>query len=485
MPLIPFGEYRPDITDFGGAHTRMLNNVLPRGDGYGPFPNIAALSDALGAQCRGFFLARNADGTVAAFAGTATELYKMSNTDFSWETVSQATYTTLSTGAHWKFAQFGLSVVAVQKNVAPQVYVLGSSTDFGDLGGSPPQAGHVSVVFRFLMLSDLNSEPRKIKWSALNDITEWTPGTDQSGEQEFADGGTVRCVAGGEYGTVLQESAIRHLTYVPNSSVIFDIDRISNDEGIYAQHSLAQAGEKVFYLSRKGFRMMLPGSLPQPIGAERVDRTFFADHSDSDLGLVIGASDPANNRVFFSYRSAGGASGLFDKLLCYDYQLNRWTTANEFAGEYMAPFAAPGVTLENMDSVNSSIDALTTTFDDISSGQLPQLAICNSSHQISLMTGDALEAEIETPEQGADGTRIRVQGFRPISDAATVYGSVAHRETVRSAFAYTPETLVNSRGLCPANISTRYSRGKIRIPAGEEWTFASGIEPEFITEGQH
>ena len=37
MPLITFGEYRPDVSDYEGQATRNIRNVIPRGDGYGPF----------------------------------------------------------------------------------------------------------------------------------------------------------------------------------------------------------------------------------------------------------------------------------------------------------------------------------------------------------------------------------------------------------------------------------------------------------------
>jgi hypothetical protein len=47
MPLLPFGEYKPDVSDYEGQATKNVRNVLPRGDGYGPFPDFAALSQAL------------------------------------------------------------------------------------------------------------------------------------------------------------------------------------------------------------------------------------------------------------------------------------------------------------------------------------------------------------------------------------------------------------------------------------------------------
>ena len=35
MPLIPWGDYRPDVSDYQGRHTRAVQNVLPQGDDEG------------------------------------------------------------------------------------------------------------------------------------------------------------------------------------------------------------------------------------------------------------------------------------------------------------------------------------------------------------------------------------------------------------------------------------------------------------------
>ena len=74
MPLLPFGEWRPDTSDYEGQTTKNVQNVLPRGDGYGPFPDFAILSQALPAACRGAFYALKTDGSVAVFAGTSDRL---------------------------------------------------------------------------------------------------------------------------------------------------------------------------------------------------------------------------------------------------------------------------------------------------------------------------------------------------------------------------------------------------------------------------
>jgi hypothetical protein len=77
-----------------------------------------------------------------------------------------------------------------------------------------------------------------------------------------------------------------------------------------------------------------------------------------------------------------------------------------------------------------------------------------------------------------------VKGLRPITDAATCYGAIGTRENMQSAVAYSAEQAVNGKGLCPANVSTRLARARLRIPAGVAWSFASGFEPAFAREGR-
>ena len=81
MPLLPAGEYRPDISDYEASTSKNILNVLPRGDGYGPFPDFAILSQTLIGACRGAFYALKSDGSVAVFAGTSDRLWIADNTD--------------------------------------------------------------------------------------------------------------------------------------------------------------------------------------------------------------------------------------------------------------------------------------------------------------------------------------------------------------------------------------------------------------------
>lgn len=393
-------------------------------------------------------------------------------------------YSSLSSDMQWQFTQFGNYVVAVQENVAPQVYDLASSTAFANLGGSPPQAAYVATVGRFLVLSGLLSSPYRIQWSGLNATTTWTSGTNSSDYQDLPDGGIVRGVAGGESGIIFQDQATRSMSYIPGSPLVFQIERITQDKGLFAPYSIIRAGELTFFHSAHGFQKVVPGSPPEPIGREKVDRDFFDDLDKTDLKLFIGASDPRSTRVFWAYKSTSGTTGLYDKIIGYDYALDRWFQIS-MTGEYLLGMSQPGITLENLDSLSSSIDALEATLDSFAVSTQPLISQFNSAHKLGFFSGLNLEATLETSEQGTDGQRIFLRGFRPITDAATVYGSASYRETQQAIATDGSEVMVSTRtGRCDLRRSTRYSRYKVRIPAGETWTFCAGVEPDVTTDGK-
>ncbi len=562
--MTPFGEFRPDVSDYLGSATKNILNVLPRGDGYGPFKSFAAATQALPAACRGGFYALKSDGSVQVFAGTSKGLYRLNNTDLSWVpvgklancTISNASpgvvtytntfaagdpvvfaagsgtlpaeivagtvyyvhatglsgssfsvsatsggtrintsggsgtvkitayYSALSSNAQWQFAQFGNLVFATQANEVLQVYNLSSSSQFADNSGSPPQAAYISVVGRFLVLSGLLSTPYRVHWSGLNDTTNWTSGVGSSDYQDFPDGGIVRGVAGGEFGLVFQDQSIRRMSYIPGSAIIFQIERITQDLGLFAPYSIVRAGAMVYFRAGQGFYKIAPGGYPEQIGRERVDRTFLEDLDTSNLQLFIGAADPRSSRVFWAYKSGAGATGLYDKLLGYDAALDRFFPLTA-SGEYLTGISQAGITLENLDTISSSIDALTLTLDSYASSVQPQLAQWDSNHKQGFFTGSNLEATLETAEQGTDSKRIFVGGFRPVTDAPTFYGSASFRENVQDAVTSTPEVARNSRtGRCDLRKSTRYSRMKVRIPASTVWTYSAGVEPDFRPDGE-
>lgn len=564
MPLLPWGEYRPDCSDYEGTANNNVLNVLPRGDGYGPMKSFAAATQALPAACRGSFYALQTGGSVQLFAGTSLGLYRLNNTDLSWIPVSRVAtctisnaspavvtvtntfvanepivfsttgalptgltagtvyyvsatslsgssfkvsataggalintssagsgthsvtshYSALDADAQWQFVQFGTLVFATQANDKLQVYNLASATAFSDNAGSTGiQSAYISVVGRFLVLSGLLSNKYRIQWSGLNDTTQWTSGVNSSDFQDFPDGGIVRGVAGGEFGTVFQDQAIRRMSYIPGSPLIFQIERVTQDMGLFAPYSIIRAGSTIYFYAGQGFHKIDPGGVPVQIGRERVDRTFLTDLDKTALQLFQGTSDPRGTRIYWAYKSGAGSTGLYDKILGYDTALDRFFPLS-VSGEYLLGVSQAGITLENLDAISASLDALTLTLDAYASSVQPQIAQFSSDHKQGFFTGSNMEATLQSPEQGTDDNLIYLRGFRPVTDAATVYGRLSSRMILQASSSASSEQLINSRtGMIDIRKEARYIRMLTRTPAGTAWTFSAGVVPNVEMSG--
>lgn len=364
-PILAFGSYRPDVVDYEGINSQLITNVVRRGDGYGPFPDLQIFTANLPGPCRGGFTAQAPNGQVITFAATANKLYKLDNATFTWVDVSRGggTYATVPAFAQWQFVQFNSLVLATQENDVLQVFNLASSTAFSNNPGSPPQAASIAVVGQFVVLLGLLNLPFRMQWSGLGDTTNWTAGLNSSDFQDFTDGGITMAAAGGEYGVIFQARVIRQMTYAPGSSYIFQITRICEDQGLLMPYALARAESQIFFLSSQGWQQLSPGALPVPIGKEKIDRSFIADWDNSQQQLLIGTNDPNSTRVLFAYKSVNGLSGLMDTILVYDYVLQDWTPihgVNNGAGiEYLFTAAKSGITLETLDAIYPALASVT------------------------------------------------------------------------------------------------------------------------------
>jgi hypothetical protein len=389
----------------------------------------------------------------------------------------------LSSSTQWQFEQFGDVVVAVNQNDAPQAFTVGTSTAFANLGGSPPQASYVAVVSQHLVLSGLLNNPDGIEWSALNDPTGWTAGTNGSDTQDFLDGGAVLGVAGGEFGVVFQERAIRRMAYV-GGDTIFEFERIIEGEGLAAPYSIIRSGPRVFFLGTSGLQSITAGQYPVNISKERYYRTFLDDWDDGSPQLMLGVNEARSSRVWWFYKSSTGAAGLVNRAICYDWALDKPTYVSGLTAEFVAVLSQPGVTLDGLDALGfTNLDTMAISLDDfIASGGL-LLGLFGSDHALGFLTGSNLEATLETPEYAFD-SRYFVREQRPVTDASTVYGSMTVRARIADTAAYSDESAMNDVGFCPHDNDTRMSRFRLRIPAGTTWTFAVGTEPVAINTGR-
>lgn len=485
MTVIPLAEWRPDVAELNSTFTAGLLNVLPADGSYMPFKSLQAYTAALSSMPLGFILARQLNGTIAMFSGTATKLWLLNNATLAWADVTKtaATYNA-SDDAPWSFAQFGSFIIAVNQNDDPQVYELGVDVRFRDLGGSPPRAGVVKVWGDFVGLMQLTSNLDRTQWSGLNDCEFWTPGSNNSDFQDFPDGGVVQGSTEATNPLIFQERAIRRATFVPGSVEIFTFQKIHDLRGAKSARSIAARGAYAFYTDEGGVFQIGPDGSLTPIGFEKVDRSFFGEMAAADIGRIYGAVDPFFNRLYLALSFAGTA--LYDTIAIYDWDLQRWSKA-EANISVIAPAATVGYTLEGLDSVSASLDALPFSLDSkVWQGGAPVMAAFDSTHRLCFFSGQNMEATVTTQEMGdVSGGIVRTTSSYPVVDTDNVFVSVGLRFRRSDAVTWLPEQIPSANtGRVRKNGRARFHRFKVRIPANTDWQHIQAVDVNTAPAGE-
>ncbi len=483
--IIPFGEYLPDLPKLANPGATTAKNVLPHALGYKPFNSFTVYSGALSAYCRGAFSAMGADGNVESFAGDGTALYKLSGTTYS--DVSLAAYTT-SADESWNFTKWKNKVLAVNFADNIQSWTLGSSAAFANLT-TAVKSRHIGVVRDFVMVGNTydsvdGNVPNRVRWCAFDDETDWTvSASTQADYQDLnSNGGWVQAIIGGqEQGVIFQERAIWMAHYV-GTPVVFQFNQVEDARGLFAPRAAVPVGNMIFYLADDGF-YRFQGGMSAPIGNNKVDKTFFAE-LDTDFNYRINAAaDPVNKIVAWAYPASGNVGGNPNKILFYDWGNDRWSFA-EVNTEFLFRSMSLGYTLEGLDAISSSIDALAFSLDSrVWTGGKLQLSAFNSDHKLGHFTGTAMDGVIETAEfQPADGQRTEITRVTPLVDGGTHTVQMGTRETQAGTISWGNAVSENDSGECPTRSNSRYHR--VRVNTSGDFTDAMGVKVnEFFPVG--
>ena len=466
MRLI-YGPYEPDKPEFLSKGLEVADNVYPSPDGYRPFKAFASFTDALASTFQGGAAFVGSDGTVQLLAGTATNLYRYAS-DLSWSSIDSGL-----TAGRWYFTQFGDHAIGTYGGVPVDIDILAGTA--GALGGSPPDAKLCATVRDFVVLADGNT----VTWSGFQDRAGWTAGTNQSGVQPMLEGGLVTALAGGEYGLIFQRSQITRMSYVGfegSVEVIWQFDKYSTNIGCISPASLVSIGETHFFLSDRGF-MKTDGNGVTPIGAERIDRTFLSQYTQDDVdNFMYAAADPKNHIVVWA---------MPGKLWIYNWILDEWSTSTQDIRAVFVGFTA-GVTLDDLDTISSSIDALGISLDDPRwMGGLPLFLGVNAEDEIGTFDGDNLLATFDPPSlELVAGKETRISQVRPITDAIEgIVVKVTSKARLGDAGLTNTFITMQPSGDMDCRASGRYLRLTVTIGAGEEWSYFQGLDLNMITGG--
>jgi hypothetical protein len=250
--------------------------------------------------------------------------------------------------------------------------------------------------------------------------------------------------------------------------------------------SVCNVGHSVFFLADDGF-YMFDGEQSVPIGAEKVNRFFLEDWDGAYAKNMSASADPLRQIIVWSYASTAATSGQPDKLIIYNYALNKWSTAS-LAVNLVAPIYTAGYTLEGLDAAFGSLDVLPASLDGAIYRGGEFLFAAAKDKKIQAFTGNTLSATIETAEfEGQKGSFSLVRNIVPYvtlreSGSATVTAQVSSRNRQIDTYTFGSASSINSDNLIPVRSNGRYH--KVRLNLSGEWKKAQGIDVDFGIMGR-
>jgi len=470
---VNFTEWLPDQPGVTGALTNALN-VYPKAVGYGPLPTEEDYSSAASEDLNSVFAGKDPSGNTKVFAGSSTKLFLLDSTDLSLDDVSGTTYTATS---KWNFAQFGSLVLATNDQNIVQFADLSTTTiSFADLNASAPTAKLLTVVRDFVVTGNTSTGSNEVRWSGINNPTgTWgSVAVTQADFQTIPDGGEIRGLTGGEFGLVLLERSIVRMSYV-GTPFIFQFDNISRNLGCYESNSVAQWQGITYFLADDGF-YSCNGQQVDPIGAEKVNRFFWDTIREDMIDEMSTAVDPFRSLVIWGYPSQENTY----RLLIFHTVTKRWSYADTNV-DRIANLFTPGITLEGLDAISASLDAIQTSLDSRQWVGGKFLFGGVTGAKISTFSGPNKTARITTADLETDGNKSMVTLAKPIIDGGSASVAIASRQNLSEAVTFNTAVAADSENRVGLRSLGRYHRVRV-IPSGE-WTTAIGTEIEIQPAG--
>lgn len=469
---INFGEWLPDQPGVVGALTNA-KNVYPRLTGYGPIPSEVDYSQNASESLNNVVAAKDTAGVTSVFAGGATKLFRLDSGDYSLDDVSATTY---SSSTKWRFTQYGNKLIAANGANTLQAYDLTTTADFADLSSDAPKSKFITVVRDFVVGAHNPTDKFRVQWSGIGNETTWSSSAaTQADYQDVPDGGNIQGITGGEFGLVLLERSIVRMSYI-GTPLIFQFDNIARNLGCYEPNSVIQWQGITYFLADDGF-YACDGQSIINIGAEKINRTFFKDLDEPLISKMSSAVDPERNLIMWGYPSINDSY----RILIYHTVTKRWSyAAANISG--IATSSTPAVTLEGLDSYNTSIDALGTSLDSRVwlGGKISLAGYANA--KIILFSGQAKTARIDTSDIETGPNKSMITLAKPIVDNGSGNIAISSRQLLSESSSFNNYVAADAEGRVGIRSLGKYHRISLQ-PSGN-WSSAIGIEAEIQQAGR-
>lgn len=385
----------------------------------------------------------------------------------------------------WEFAQWGNKVIAVSgPNNTPQIITMGN-TSFTDLSGTPPAAHHIAVVRNFVVMGNIKeggtAYRNRIRWSGINDETIWTTNKlKQADYQDLLSGGKIQAIRGGEYGVIFMERSIWVMDYI-GPPQIFKLDETLPGVGTPAPNSVVQSGDTCYLLSQTGFIAVQNGRALQEIGANKINKWFFDTVDLEYINRVVGVWDRERRILIWIFPSSSTA-GLPNNGVIFSLETGKWSRFEDEL-EWVFQGLGESYTLEGLDAVNTSIDALPYSLDSGNwiDENFTTIAF-DDTNKSGLFDSAAMAATLETTEAKIGNDRSLVSRARLEVDAPSVATiTPATRNSQSDVVTYSLAISQQAGdGSYPMRSEGRYHRFQVDITGG--FTRAQGLTIEDVSE---
>ena len=474
---LTFGEWMPDQTSISGALVDA-KNVVSQAIGYGPFPTAAIFSQEASENLTTLVAGKTPENATKLFAAGSTKIFDVSGVGALTNVSKSGGYSPNANSDRFRFTQFGSVIIGTNNSNPMQSYTLGTSTAFADLSATAPICKYITVVRDFVVTAFTTESssiyPSRVRWSGINDETSW--GTDQVTQadyQDIPDGGQIMGIRGGEVGIILLEKGISRMSYV-GTPFVFQFDNISRGKGCIASGSIAQVQGVTFFLSDDGF-YMCDGQSVTAIGSEKVDRWFFNLADESQFNIMSCAVDPVRKLIIWNFRTIFGGR----QLLIYNFKNQKWTHGDAGA-DYISDASTSAVTLESLDSISNSIDALTVSLDSILyMGGKFFLGGTNGAYVVTYNGANAT-GNIVTGDLNA-GSRSVITLARPLIDGGSANVAVASRKLLSEQAIFGTPVAADSDNRVSLRANGNFHQFQV-TPTGQ-WKTAVALDVDIQTQG--
>lgn len=483
--MIPFGKWQPDLAPTVDC-LEVCNNLLPYNNRLMPFPALSTYSSSyVSGTPLLMFNASTMTGAPYTFVCSNTKLYKLVANALS--DISKTGGYTTGTNSTWSMTVYGNALIATNDINPIQKLADLTTGNFVDLGGTPPLARFVCMFKDHLFLGATTETstlyPRRLFRSKQGDIENWVVDSatgcgfyDLPSWGENITGLTVN----GDYLFVYMTNSVWMVSFI-GSPLWFSYNKIYDGTSALSQGCIANIGNQTNIVLTADDVLMVRGTSISSVG--RGIRSVLSTINKVHANRITHLVDHEKKLVIWSYVSTN-SSGTPDKLLVYNWEEDRFTSANQSL-HCLGKVSTSGLTFDTMNSLYTSFNTINTSFDSpIWSLNTPMNGGVNWLNQLAIMSGAPLYGSVRISEVSLDNVGMLTKVVPHIEgrkDDVALYITIHSKLNPLDDFV-DYQAMMSLKGECLTRRTGQYFKATFAIYGEHNGFF--GYTPTYVLRGK-